>query len=313
MNISTVSSNDKLCPHGTSLRFDCYQCAFDRVKNNHPGVCSHWIPKDQYCYACARLKDRENPFTERPYIPVTQQKPQSTFGNSYTFFEQQKGDSSNIYSPQVTAKFEGYINPEQSNKEFPQPINSFGGRYYPSTDPRRSMSVGREATHRSQYEQSKESKLGVFLDRSLDDSRFMASHQGGDMWGNPLIKRNFPSPMNEQVASTQPVNSDMVGSQSSQMYSGISSRKTRKLDFGGQNEDMFLKRSLIQPDMRHGNRFYEIMPETDRRQSYRQEDNVRSTQFQQQTAQIAADADFRSAYNSGAAMGRAGNPDYSYR
>jgi hypothetical protein len=300
--LSYVPSKEKVCPHGTALRFDCYQCAFDHVKKSQQGVCSHWIPKGQYCYACTRTKDRKNPFTERPYIPVNEQRPQSTFGQSQNFFQQQlKGNPSSNpndpYSHQMNPSYEGYTNADQPKGAFPKPVNSVGGgRFHPTTDPRRSMRTGRESTHRSQYTQrTGESDMGVFMDRSIDDSKFLAEQNKGQLWGNPLIKRNFPSPMDTKMVPT-PTDS----------HGGVSSRASRKVDSAGRNEDMFLRRSMVQPDMRHGNRFYEIMPDTDRRASYRQSDNVRSTQFQQQSAQMHSNHDFRQAYASGASVGRGG-------
>jgi hypothetical protein len=175
---------------------------------------------------------------------------------------------------------DGYTHPDQK-RDYPPLANGMGaGRFRSSEDPRRSMGADRDPTRRSEA-QSKTNDIGFFLDRSLDDSKFMVHQKQGDMWGNPLIKRNFPPP-GEVVDSPN----------------GINSRPGRKIESMGNNEDFFLKRSLVQPDMRHGNRFYEIMPESDRKEPLRQEDNANVKRFQEQSRQFYENYDFRRVYGS---------------
>lgn len=304
----TVPSKERICPHGISLRFDCYQCAFSHIKQGQPGVCPHWVPRNQHCYACQRLDSRKDPFTQRPYIPVRNEKLQADSVPGYDdFFRQQQVGSNDIYSPQVTASFQGYVNPNSDNRDFPKPINSVGGgRYHPSTDPRRAVASGRDATHRSSYRSEHDgNSMGLFMARSIDESNFISTQKSNEMWGNPLIKRNFPTEQ-KKIENPEPINS------SSSSHAGINSRASRKIDSAGTNEDLFLRRSMIQPDMRHGNRFFEIMPDSDRRESYRQSDNMRNAQFQQDTATLYKTQDFKKAFDTGASVGRGGYQNMNY-
>jgi len=290
-----VQSKEKTCPHGIAVRFDCYQCAFNQVRQAQQGVCSHWIPKGQPCYACERQKGRENPFTERPYIPVDPKRAQNNCQPNQEFMQQQLGSDQSRFGNQMLPSMVGYTHPDDPNRDFPQPVNTVGGgRYRPPADPRRAMSSGREQTQRSRNEGP---VMGYAMDRSLDESKFMQEQQG-HMWGNPLIRRNFPSPMEQKLEPQE--------EQTITNY-GVSTRKSRKIDPSGRNENIFLNRSMVQPDMRHGNRFYEYMPQTDRVSGQRREsDNMMANQFQQQSAQMYSEMDYQRAFDTGAAVGRGG-------
>lgn len=303
----SVQSQDKVCLHGISLRFDCYQCAFDKAKQEQPGVCSHWIPKNQPCSACHRLKYRENPFTQRPHIPVS--NPSHLSYNPYslqsnlayrTKSDSNSNSNSNFMTSSMTPSMTGYVSPGESKQDFPQPVNTVGGGpYHPPTDPRRSSMSSREQPHRAQYGMS---NVGVFMERSLEQSNFVQHQNKNQMWGNPILQQNFPSPLEEKFEHSEPI-----------PYMGISSRSSKKID-SKNNEDFFINRSLIQPDMRRGNRFYEIMPSSGRKEPLRNSDNGRVDQFQQQQASMFQQMDYATAFQKGAGMGRAGQiaPSMSY-
>jgi hypothetical protein len=297
---SFVESKDRVCPHGVSLKFDCYQCAFNVVKKSQSGVCSHWIPKNQSCYACKREMSKEDPFTKRPYIPVNKNTNISTSAPSMEFFQQQQKNqiNSDKYSNQMFPSFNGYITPDKTEPNFPQPVNSVGGgRYRPATDPRRSMLNGRDDTRRAQNDKD----MGFMMNRSVQESGFLNHQQNtNNLWGNPVIKSNFPK-VDEK-------NLEMIPNY------GINTRTLRKIDSAGRNENIFLNRSLVQPDMRHGNRFYEIMPQTDRQSgSKRASDNMMANQFQQQSAQIYSQMDYQKAFDSGASISRGSVENFRYK
>ena len=63
---------------------------------------------------------------------------------------------------------------------------------------------------------------------------------------------------------------------------GISTRNVRKVD----NFDTHLSRSMLQPDFRQGNRFFEMKPENTRRENYRGIDNENVRKFQNQSQEF---------------------------
>lgn len=264
-----VQSNEPCCAHGTALRFDCFYCSFDSIKMNNQGVCPHWVPKGKDCFACARLQASRGDVTSRPFIPIGNQQPQR------------------IFTP---TSVPGYVHPDEQRTDKPLPmrreversqvVGQVGaGPWNPPTDPRREAQWGRETPHRAvSSTPTQRSNMGVFMDRSLDDSQFFTQHgKAPTTWGNPVIKQNFPPP--GSADNFVDSNSSMLGG----AQDIVSSRNNRK---NGAQEDVFLRRSMVQPDMRHGNRFYEIMPEIGRKQGTRSDDSARVAQHQQQSADI---------------------------
>lgn len=83
-------------------------------------------------------------------------------------------------------------------------------------------------------------------------------------------------------------------------YLGINTRSLRKID----DCDLHLKRSMIQPDIRHGNRFYEIKPTNTRRDNYRGIGNENVMKFQNQTEKIYRDMNLSKSYDFAAGMNR---------
>jgi hypothetical protein len=266
----------KVCSHGIAFEFDCYQCAFEKIKKNQPGVCPHWIPKNESCSICERTNNRKNPLVQRPYIPVSQ-----TQNENKQSLKRTNPQLNNFYSNQMFPSLENYVTPGESRMDFPKPVNTLSGSYKPTTDPTRCFQSDKKETNRSQYGLS---DMGIFMERSIEQANFQNNLQNQQLWGNPVLKQNFKS--SEEIP-----------------YMGKHSRRERKLN---SEEDLFLQRSLIQPDMRQGNRFYEIMPSSGRREPLRNFDNNNINSFQQQEARIYQQMDYSKAFDKGANVGRAG-------
>ena len=81
---------------------------------------------------------------------------------------------------------------------------------------------------------------------------------------------------------------------------GINTRSLRKMD----DCDLHLKRSMMQPDIRHGNRFYEIKPTNTRRDNYRGIGNENVMKFQNQTEKMYRDMNLSKSYDIAAGMNR---------
>ena len=80
----------------------------------------------------------------------------------------------------------------------------------------------------------------------------------------------------------------------------MNTRKTKKT-----NEcDLHLKRSMLQPDFRHGNRFYEIKPTNTRRENYKGIGNDNARKFQDQTEEMYKSMNWSKAYDNVAGIGR---------
>lgn len=258
---SFVQQNEKSCPHGISLRFDCYQCAFDTVRKNN-SVCPHWISKSQPCYVCQR-QSKES-FTQKPHIPINQPTMYPQQQNSE--FVQQQIQRQSDY--QMLPSLPNYTHPD-SKRDYPTPINT------DLKDPRRMMSVGRSDTKR----------VGYSMGRHLEESSFLQNQQN-NMWGGSMVEQMFPRP------------------EKSDTHMAVGTRGDKKLDFSGRNENIFLNRSMVQPDMRYGNRFFEIKPESDRQSGRRDEENNGVNRFQHQNNELFGQKDFRQAFDGGAMMGR---------
>ena len=68
--------------------------------------------------------------------------------------------------------------------------------------------------------------------------------------------------------------------------------------------DLHLKRSMLQPDLRQGNRFYEIKPENTRRENHRGIGNENARKFQNQTEEMYKDMNWSKSYDIAAGINR---------
>jgi hypothetical protein len=127
------------------------------------------------------------------------------------------------------------------------------------------------------------------MNRSLDTINFMKNN-AQNMWSNPIINNSFIQ--------------SQGGNLENSTY-GITTRGNRKLDY---KEDLHLRRSMLQPDFRQGNRFYEFKPENTRRESYRDAGNKSAQEFQNQTQQMFNDMNYTKAYDQAAGMNRGSQP-----
>lgn len=254
-------------------------------------VCRHWIPKSHGCYACIREKQQMNSqfehisckkgerndilpqlFEPSDYHLVAHQvkNKRSQYDNSNRSFQQSWAPNKPVEN--LTAP-PGYQYPDSLGPpQYPQPVDTNPFPHGPP-DPRRFMQNSRDQPLRSQ---GGDDNTGVFMKRSLAMAEVLPPSGYQGYWGqvtNPVVRQNQPVP--------DPYQAPM---------SGISSRRPeRKVNKAGQNEDLFLRRSVIQPDMRYGNRFYEMKPEESRTGSHRSDINTRTNTWQQDSVPLYQD------------------------
>lgn len=146
-------------------------------------------------------------------------------------------------------KFSGYINPNNSN-----------------AIKRSRIGIGRDDTKRANYEND------LFMKRSLENLQFMQNNNKQNIWTNPISDGSFPkthihNPFMESI------------------HKGVGTRQIRKISDSRSNNDLHLKRSLIQPDYRFGNRFMEYKP-SDTRNSNKNIGNQYANKYQQQSNEL---------------------------
>jgi len=175
-----------------------------------------------------------------------------------------------------------YVNPDNIDKK------------YPSTSNRDSQNLSSEAkAELSGREQNNRSKNNInsFMRRSLDTVGFIERNNNSNIWSNPIANSSFPT---VHIANNEIENT----------YLGISTRGSRKLDNTDFNSDLHLRRSMLQPDFRQGNRFYEDKPTNTRRESYRNLGNENARKFQNQTEKMYKEMDYTRAYDQAAGINR---------
>ena len=129
-------------------------------------------------------------------------------------------------------------------------------------------------------EQSK--NIGSFMKRSLDAKNFITENNSKNIWENPMVySSSIHTPNIERKDD---------------IYKGLTTRKEKKINIKN-NEDMFLKRSMLGNDFRHGNRFYEMKPTNTRTFTYRENGNENAIKFQNQTQRLFNDSSYFDAYN----------------
>jgi hypothetical protein len=116
----------------------------------------------------------------------------------------------------------------------------------------------------SKVDKKVEQDVGSFMKRSLDAMNFIKDNNSKNIWENPMVySSSIHTPNIERTDD---------------VYMGMTTRKERKIDIKN-NEDMFLKRSMMGTDFRHGNRFYEIKPLNTRTFTYREHGNEQAIKF----------------------------------
>ena len=159
-----------------------------------------------------------------------------------------------------------YINPNDINKKYPSMSENYKTK-------------------------DNEKNINSFMKRSLDTINFIQRNNNSNIWANPIANSSFPSVhiSNKEIENT---------------YLGISTRGSRKLDNTDFNNDLHLRRSMLQPDFRHGNRFYENKPTNTRRESYRRLGNENVRKFQDQTEKMYKEMTYTKAYDKAAGINR---------
>lgn len=227
----------------------------DEFMNKGDQVCRHWISKKHKCYACIRDKQ----MAESQFQPIDCQskpktssfsldgrQPQWSSSSGMMYSRTLKSDKPSYSMPQTGPNDwqfhnqapQGYRHPDNVNpKDYPLPLDA---------DPRRCMGNSRDDTRRSEQINSHK---GVMLDRAL-------------------AMADFLPPSGYQAYFGQQPTRQVNTNESSR---GTSSRPDKKIE-----PRTYLDRDLVQPDMRYGNRFFEILPEDTRKVKQGNEINDRT-------------------------------------
>jgi hypothetical protein len=229
------------------------------------GVCAHWISLTNDCYICNREKERQKHF-HNSNVKIT--------------------DSNNFFDDRIS-QLSNYVNPDSSNKQYSKLQNSTTSSSYNTQMPDTSKELfGRELNNRS-----KETNVNSFMKRSLDTVGFMETNNSKNIWSNPIVNSSFP---------TTHISENDIESN----YLGVTTRGHRKLDDNNFNGDLHLRRSMLQPDLRQGNRFFELKPASTRRESFRNVGNESAIKFQNQTEELYKKMNYTQSYDAAAGINR---------
>jgi hypothetical protein len=278
-----------VCQHGVTLGSgECWGCSYDkdfkqcihhRVENkcnickwkqpsvNKPikqNLCPHWIPIHETCYVCERDSERKKYF-HNGNVKIRENG--NFFGNR-------------IINPK------DYVNPDDVNKNYPSTSNIDSQSL---TSEAKTELSGRE--HNNRTKDSKSGNINSFMRRSLDTVGFIERNNKSNIWSNSIANSSFPT---AHIADNEIENT----------YLGISTRGNRKLDNTDFNNDLHLRRSMLQPDFRQGNRFYEDKPANTRRESFRRLGNENVRKFQNQTESMYREMNYTKAYDQAAGINR---------
>lgn len=278
--------NPSVCQHGVALGSgECWGCSYDKgfkqcihneveskckiCKWKQPNsvkqkMCPHWIPINEKCYVCERDSERKKYFHN---------------GNVKI------RENSNFFGDRIINP-KDYVNPDNINKRYPTTSNV--DRHNLSNEAKTEVS-GREQNNRTK--DSNSGNVNSFMRRSLDTVGFIERNNNSNIWSNPIANSSFPM---VHIANNEIENT----------YLGISTRGSRKLDNTDFNSDLHLRRSMLQPDFRHGNRFYEDKPTNTRRESFRRLGNENARNFQNQTERMYQEMDYTKAYDQAAGINR---------
>ena len=276
----SYNKNYKKCYHNI-IESECNICKWKEIqylqnnqvqqnqnvlsKKNSQGVCVHWIPLTNDCYICNKENERKKHFHN------------SNFKIS---------DSNNFFDDQIS-QLNNYINPDSSNKQYSKLENSTNSSFYNTSSNDTSKEIsGREINNRS-----KETNVNSFMKRSLDNLGFIETNNSKNIWYNNIANSSFP-------------NTHISENNIESNYLGITTRGSRKLDDTNFNGDLHLRRSMIQPDIREGNRFFEFKPTNTRRESFRNIGNESAIKFQNQNEEMYKKMNYTQAYDTAAGINR---------
>jgi len=321
MSFASFKPSFQTCKHNIQIGngIVCYSCTREKSENitHHkhatfkPSVCSHGIALGNgQCWGCAYDKGFKQCIHNKveskcdicKWKQVSIDKPKKPIGQKMCPHwvsiheecyvcardqERKKYFHNGNVKIRETGNFFGnriidpkdYVNPNDIKKK------------YPSTSNRNSTSDAKvEYSGRSQNNRSK-NNVNSFMQRSLDTVGFIEQNNNKNIWSNPIANNSFPA---VHISENEIENT----------YLGISTRGNRKLDNTDFNSDLHLRRSMLQPDFRQGNRFYEDKPTNTRRDSYRGLGNESARKFQNQTEIMYQEMDYTKAYDRAAGINR---------
>ena len=275
----SYDKNNKKCFHNI-IESDCNTCKWKQIshqdqhsqktqditlKKKSQGVCPHWISLTDDCYICNREKERNKNF-HNSNIKIS--------------------DSNNFFDDRIS-QLSNYVNPDSSNKQYSKLENSMNNSLYDKATNDNSKEIsGRELNNRS-----KETNVNSFMKRSLDTVGFIETNNSKNIWYNPIANSSF--------SNTHLSENDIESN-----YLGITTRGSRKLDDTNFNGDLHLRRSMLQPDLRQGNRFFEFKPTSTRRESFRNVGNESAIKFQNQNEEMYKKMNYTHAYDKAAGINR---------
>lgn len=246
-------------------------------------TCRHWVPIENLCYICK--KEQERPFTLRGR-PEVFQNPSPTQGRPL-----QTHQMPGLQAPN------GYRHPDDPRKKnYPMPITS--------VDPRRFMQTDRDNTYRSGYTrrtvetETGQRDMGIAMARALDTAQSLPPSGYHPGWGPQGEMDPMMNNRHEQPTVPQPMNVNA--------HAGLNTRSERKLGQGTDLQNMWLERSMVQPDMRFGNRFYEHLPQGTRKE--RSSTSNTRAQERQDASRVYENRDYSESFDRGAQVGRSTQP-----
>ena len=264
------------CLHN-NIENNCFLCnQIKKVNSQSKQVCKHWIPLNENCYVCKREKEREKLFNNSNVNGNINTTPSNGTNNQ---FGGEIKTNPNFFNDQILQTSD-YMNPENSQKK------------YPTTSNRDSNNANNANNASSLRKDDKNGKVNSFMQRSLDTFGFIENNNSKNIWSNPIANNSFPS---AHISNNESNESN---------YLGVSTRGNRKLGNTESNTDFHLKRSMLQPDFRSGNRFFEYKPTNTRRDSYKDLGNENARKFQNQTEQLFNEMDHTKAYDQAAGINR---------
>ena len=278
----TPSSCPHGLPHGSK---NCWGCAYNKNYNkcmhNHlESECKtcRWKQPDLSSDSSQNVCQHWISVTDKCYICEREKKRLNHFHN-----ETIKVNENNFFGDRIM-KLKDYVDPNSVNNTYPRTVNEGG-----NTFEAKSEISGREYNNRTK--DMNNGNINSFMKRSLETVGFIEQNNNKNLWHNSIANNSFP-------------NLHMSSSEAENTHLGISTRGHRKLDGTDFNNNLHLRRSMLQPDFRQGNRFYEDKPSNTRRNSYRGLGNQNAQKFQDQTKQMYSEMDYTKAYDRAAGINR---------
>lgn len=261
----------KKCNHtntsNTGMCWDClYQKSFNRCLHNNNTL---------DCHLCKlKLSNENKTKTCKHWVPI----------NIECYICTKQKQQTNSFNHNLN----NYVNPENINNRF---SNINNGRNFDNKFKSQSDIASRDINNR---ERDSDGNINGFMKRSLETLGFIEENNNKNIWYNPISNTSIPTNKSFKMENLNILNKNC----------GINTRNNRKLDSYEDNSDLHLKRSLLQPDFREGNRFYEYKPTNTRRDSFRDINNQNARDFQCQSEKFYKDMDYTNAYDNAAGMNR---------